>query len=121
MNIHNKFSIGTIHSLLQRIGKDSCRFFEHATYRVIPAEEKNKHPSLEIVLSNGFSLYINVTAVNNGGKQPEIYFGHENSLFQRLPVKSIGGDLYECSSENLCFFIDGIMGKLAEIEQLVIF
>lgn len=121
MNIHTKFSIGTIDSILKHIGNDACRFFGHSSFRLLPPEDKtSKYSGLEIHLGNGYSLVIQSSLGKDTGHSV-IGFDEEESVFRRLYLKNLGGDMFECDRENLCFFIDGVIAKLAEIDELIVY
>ncbi|MCA2017399.1 hypothetical protein LDJ79_14845 [Vibrio tritonius] len=121
MNIHTKFTIGTIDSILKHIGNDTCRFFSHSSFRLLPAEDKfNKYAGLEIHLGNGYSLVI-TSSTWQDNEHSVIGFDDEESVFRRLYLKNLGGDMFECDRENLCFFIDGVIAKLAEIDELIVY
>ncbi|MGO1298946.1 MAG: hypothetical protein ACTMIA_16890, partial [Vibrio sp.] len=93
------------------------RFFEQADFHFSASPQYPELFDLDIIRADGSCLCL-TTWVDEASSSLMVGFGEEESIFQRLALKPMGQGLYEYQRKNLCFFIDGIIACIAEIESI---
>ena len=119
MSLEATLMIDTHHSILKRIGEDTCQFFEQAHFHFSASPQYPELFDLDIIRADGSCLSL-TSWFDEKCMRLTIGFGEEESMFQRLQLKPNGDGLYEYQRENLCFFIDGIIARISEIESIAL-
>lgn len=119
MTLDTPLLTDTHHTILKKIGEDTCKFFDQATFHFSASTQYPALFDLDIIPANGSCISL-TSWCDEDSATIVIGFGDENSVFQRLRLTPVSHELYEYQRDNLCFFIDGVIARMIETESMTI-